>query len=130
MTERVTTSWLRRLWPFLARHRRKVYAAFGVSLGTTLITASIPLIERAVVDNVIVTDQQRALAAARAARRTRGGELRPLVHPAPRPAAGSRSTCSTTCAPRSSNGCNASTSRTTTSSPPARSCRARAPTSA
>ena len=24
MTERVTTSWLRRLWPFLARHRRKV----------------------------------------------------------------------------------------------------------
>ena len=44
---RATTSWLRRLWPFLARHRRKVFTAFGVSLGTTLITVAIPLIERA-----------------------------------------------------------------------------------
>ncbi|HEY3673839.1 MAG TPA: ABC transporter transmembrane domain-containing protein, partial [Acidimicrobiia bacterium] len=54
----MTTSWIRRLWPFLARHRRKVFIAFGVSLGTTLITVAIPLIERAVVDNVIVTEQR------------------------------------------------------------------------
>ena len=66
------TSWLRRLWPFLARHKRKVFVAFAVSLGTTLITVSIPLIERAVVDNVIVTDEPRALAVARAARRHSG----------------------------------------------------------
>ena len=52
--------WIRRLWPFLARHKRKVFIAFGVSLGTTLITVSIPLIERAVVDNVIDA-QNRAL---------------------------------------------------------------------
>ncbi|MDQ1432912.1 MAG: hypothetical protein QOF40_3514, partial [Actinomycetota bacterium] len=26
--------WIRRLWPFLARHKRKVFIAFGVSLGT------------------------------------------------------------------------------------------------
>ena len=52
--------WLRRLWPFLARHKRKVFTAFGVSLGTTLITVPIPLIERSVVDNVIV-DQSQAL---------------------------------------------------------------------
>ena len=52
--------WIRRLWPFLARHRRKVFIAFGVSLGTTLITVLIPLIERAVVDNVIDA-QNRAL---------------------------------------------------------------------
>jgi len=45
--------WLRRLWPFLARHRRKVFLAFGVSLGTTVITVLIPLIERSVIDNVI-----------------------------------------------------------------------------
>ncbi len=50
--------WLRRLWPFLARHRRKVFAAFAVSLGTTLITVAIPLIERAVVDDVIVTPER------------------------------------------------------------------------
>jgi ATP-binding cassette, subfamily B, bacterial len=46
--------WIRRLLPFLARHKRKVFIAFGVSLGTTLITVSIPLIERAVIDNVII----------------------------------------------------------------------------
>ena len=45
--------WIRRLWPFLARHRRKVFLAFGVSLGTTVITVLIPLIERSVIDNVI-----------------------------------------------------------------------------
>ena len=57
---RVSSSWIRRLWPFLARHKRKVFIAFGVSLGTTLITVLIPLIERAVVDNVIV-EENRAL---------------------------------------------------------------------
>jgi ATP-binding cassette subfamily B protein len=50
--------WIRRLWPFLARHKRKVFIAFGVSLGTTLITVLIPLIERAVVDNVIDAPKQ------------------------------------------------------------------------
>ena len=54
----MTTSWVRRLWPFLARHRRKVFIAFAVSLGTTLVTVAIPLIERAVVDNVIVTESR------------------------------------------------------------------------
>ena len=50
-------SW-RRLWPFLARHKQKVLIAFGVSLGTTVITVVIPLIERSVVDNVIDTQAQ------------------------------------------------------------------------
>ncbi len=50
--------WIRRLWPFLARHRRKVFIAFGVSLGTTLVTVLIPLVERAVVDNVIDAPNQ------------------------------------------------------------------------
>jgi ATP-binding cassette subfamily B protein len=54
----MNNGWIRRLWPFLARHKRKVYGAFAVSLGTTVITAAIPLIERSVVDNSIVTDQQ------------------------------------------------------------------------
>src|SRR5262249_6029485 len=54
---RMKNSWLRRLWPFLARHKRKVVAALAVSLGTTLITAALPLIERAVVDNVIVAQE-------------------------------------------------------------------------
>jgi ATP-binding cassette subfamily B protein len=46
--------WVRRLWPFLAAHKRKVLIAFGVSIGATLVTAVIPLIERSIVDNVIV----------------------------------------------------------------------------
>jgi ATP-binding cassette subfamily B protein len=54
----VTAGWFRRLWPFLARHRRKVFAALGVSVGTTVITAAIPLIERSVIDNVIVARSQ------------------------------------------------------------------------
>jgi ATP-binding cassette, subfamily B, bacterial len=54
----VKNGWLRRLWPFLARHKRKVFTAFGVSLGTTIITVLIPLIERSVVDNVIVEQSQ------------------------------------------------------------------------
>ena len=54
-------SWIGRLWPFLARHKRKVFAAFGVSLCTTLITAAIPLIERSVIDNSIIT-QHSAIA--------------------------------------------------------------------
>ena len=54
----MSRGWLRRLWPFLARHKRKVYTAFGVSLGTTIITVLIPLIERSVVDNVIVAQSQ------------------------------------------------------------------------
>jgi len=45
----------RRLLPFLARHRRKVFLAFAVSIGTTLIGVATPLIERAVIDDVITT---------------------------------------------------------------------------
>jgi ATP-binding cassette, subfamily B, bacterial len=52
--------WIRKLWPFLARHKRKVFIAFGVAIGTTLITTAIPLVERAVIDGVIET-QQRSL---------------------------------------------------------------------
>jgi ATP-binding cassette subfamily B protein len=50
--------WIRRLRPYLARHKRKVFVAFAVSIGTTLITVSIPLIERAVIDNVIIKPTQ------------------------------------------------------------------------
>jgi len=45
----------RRLLPFLSRHRRKVFLAFAVSIGTTLIGVATPLIERAVIDDVITT---------------------------------------------------------------------------
>jgi ATP-binding cassette subfamily B protein len=50
--------WIRRLWPFLAAHKRKVFIAFGVSIGATLVTAVTPLIERAIVDNVIVAKSE------------------------------------------------------------------------
>jgi len=31
-SEAKQAGWIRRLWPFLARHKRKVFIAFGVSL--------------------------------------------------------------------------------------------------
>jgi ATP-binding cassette subfamily B protein len=45
----------RRLLPFLARHRRKVIISFSVAACTTVIGVLTPLIERAVIDDVIAT---------------------------------------------------------------------------
>jgi ATP-binding cassette, subfamily B, bacterial len=46
--------WLRRLWPFLAAHRRGVAVAFGVSVAGQAIAALTPVVEKIIVDDVIV----------------------------------------------------------------------------
>jgi ATP-binding cassette subfamily B protein len=46
--------WLRRLWQYVWRYRRNVIVAFGAALLATLVTTATPLIERQVVDKVIV----------------------------------------------------------------------------
>src|SRR5215471_3969448 len=50
--------WLRRLAGYCWRYRRTVLLALGGSLLATMATAAIPLIQRQVIDNVIVTSKQ------------------------------------------------------------------------
>ncbi|HZQ86144.1 MAG TPA: ABC transporter transmembrane domain-containing protein, partial [Acidimicrobiales bacterium] len=47
--------WVRRLWPFLAAHRRDAFLAFGISvLGVGFVQGATPWVERRIVDDVIV----------------------------------------------------------------------------
>ncbi|HVE47393.1 MAG TPA: ABC transporter ATP-binding protein [Acidimicrobiales bacterium] len=45
--------WVRRLWPYLAAHRRDVVVAFGASLAGLTVTALTPLVQKAIVDDVV-----------------------------------------------------------------------------
>jgi ATP-binding cassette subfamily B protein len=53
--------WIRRLWPFLAAHRKNVLIAFGFAVAGQVVSALTPLVERNIVDNVVV-HQRDALA--------------------------------------------------------------------
>ncbi len=47
--------WVRRLWPFLAAHRRDAFLAFGISVvGVGFVQGATPWVERRIVDDVIV----------------------------------------------------------------------------
>ncbi len=46
--------WVRRLWPYLMRHRRNLQIALGGALVGSAAQALVPLIERQIVDNVIL----------------------------------------------------------------------------
>ena len=48
--------WLRKMWPYLRRHRRDVVLVFGAALLGVGITAVLPLLTRAIVDDAIVPD--------------------------------------------------------------------------
>ena len=50
--------WLRKLWPFLVRHKREVLIAFGVAILGQVITSIMPLIQRSIVDNTITTQTE------------------------------------------------------------------------
>jgi ATP-binding cassette, subfamily B, bacterial len=50
--------WLRRLLGYCWRHKRLSIVAFGASLVASLVTLSIPLIQRDIIDDAIVTHQQ------------------------------------------------------------------------
>ena len=47
--------WVRRLWPYLMRHRRNLQIALGGALVGSAAQALVPLIERQIVDNVILS---------------------------------------------------------------------------
>src|SRR4051794_17024255 len=46
--------WVRRLWPYLRRHRRDLILVFGAALVGMAVTSLLPLLMRAVVDDAIV----------------------------------------------------------------------------
>src|SRR6516164_5592796 len=49
--------WLRRLAGYCWRYRRTVLVALAGALAATVATAAIPLVQRQIIDNVIVTHQ-------------------------------------------------------------------------
>ncbi|HVM54379.1 MAG TPA: ABC transporter ATP-binding protein [Acidimicrobiales bacterium] len=46
--------WIRRLWPYLTRHRRDLFLVFGAALVGMGVTSVLPLLNRTVVDDAIV----------------------------------------------------------------------------
>jgi ATP-binding cassette subfamily B protein len=52
--------WIRKLWPFLIRHKRHVLVAFGVAIAGQVITSLLPLVQRAIVDDTITTQTRDA----------------------------------------------------------------------
>src|SRR5439155_17354041 len=45
--------WVRKLWPYLKRHKRHVLIAFGVAIAGQVITSLLPLVQRAIIDDTI-----------------------------------------------------------------------------
>jgi len=50
----VEGGWIRRLWPYLTRHRRDLFLVFGAALVGMGVTSVLPLLNRTVVDDAIV----------------------------------------------------------------------------
>ena len=50
--------WLRRLWSYCWRHRRSVLISLSGALVATVATAAIPLVQRQIIDHVIVTHRE------------------------------------------------------------------------
>src|SRR5436190_16869644 len=44
--------WVRRLWPYLAAHRRNVFLAFGVAIVGMVIAALTPVVEKILLDDI------------------------------------------------------------------------------
>ena len=123
--------WIRRLWPFLAARRRDVFLAFGASVARH--GPQRPHAARHEGGGRRRGGRRRRGRSRRGSSRSaghRGDRLHRARTCAATSADGSRSTCSTTCATRSSSGCSGSTSPATTACAPASSSRGRAPTSA
>jgi len=55
MSAATEPGWVRKLWPFLKRHKRHVLVAFGVAIAGQVITSLLPLVQRAIIDDTITT---------------------------------------------------------------------------
>jgi ATP-binding cassette subfamily B protein len=60
MSAAAEPGWIRKLWPFLKRHKRHVLIAFGVAIAGQVITSLLPLVQRAIVDDTITSDTRSA----------------------------------------------------------------------
>jgi ATP-binding cassette subfamily B protein len=51
--------WIRRLWPFLAAHKRDAILAFGISvIGVGLVQGSTPWVEKRMIDDVVIAHKE------------------------------------------------------------------------
>ncbi|HEV3497147.1 MAG TPA: ABC transporter ATP-binding protein, partial [Actinomycetes bacterium] len=50
--------WIRRLWPYLTAHRADVVVSFGAALVGLAVAAFTPVIQKIVIDDVILTDRR------------------------------------------------------------------------
>ena len=50
--------WLRRMLPFLMAHKRNVYVAFGVSILGQAVAALTPVVEKTIVDDVVINHRR------------------------------------------------------------------------
>ena len=46
--------WIRKLWPWLARHKKDVFLAFGVAIVGMVIAALTPVVEKVLLDNITI----------------------------------------------------------------------------
>src|SRR5262249_8962514 len=56
MSRGTEPGWIRKLWPFLERHKKHVLVAFGVAIAGQVITSLVPLVQRSIIDDTIKTD--------------------------------------------------------------------------
>ncbi|HEV3400978.1 MAG TPA: ABC transporter ATP-binding protein, partial [Acidimicrobiales bacterium] len=58
MTEGARAGWIHRLMPYLGRYRRQVLLTFGAALAGLAVTALTPVIQKVVVDDVILSERR------------------------------------------------------------------------
>ncbi|MBV9040395.1 MAG: ABC transporter ATP-binding protein, partial [Acidimicrobiia bacterium] len=54
MTAAKQQGWVRKLWPWLARHKKDVFLAFGVAIVGMVIAALTPVVEKVLLDNITI----------------------------------------------------------------------------
>jgi len=52
--ERKEPGWIRKLWPWLANHKGDVFLAFGVAIVGMVIAALTPVVEKVLLDDVVL----------------------------------------------------------------------------
>ena len=57
----MSPGWIRRLWPYLMAHRADVVTAFGVAVLGLTVSAFTPVIQKVIIDDVIL-ERRRPLA--------------------------------------------------------------------
>ena len=126
----MSRGWIRRLWPFLMAHRRDLLLSFGAALVGLAVSAFTPVIQKVIIDDVILESPPAPRPVAGPAGRRRRVPVRRGPRATVRGRPGVARASSSTCATPSTSACSGWTSPATTTSRPASSSPAPAPTSA